>query len=200
MTREEKIAEARRMRAEGHKLREIRECFGVGCETALRWTDDAYAERARAACRQAKERYRGICEKCGGPTNGSNGPGPAAKVCRSCLEWPEGKVIEAMQRWAREYGRAPTSTEWCHARNGYPTSHVSVIGRVGWSELLVRAGLTPRRDWRPETQARVVAMFKEGRSCREIADEFGWTSTAVRQRLERAGLWTRKPRRQKAPA
>lgn len=37
-----------------------------------------------AAARERKERYRGICENCGGPTTGCFGPGLAPRLCVTC--------------------------------------------------------------------------------------------------------------------
>ena len=81
MTRDEKIAEARRMRADGAFLRVIADRFCVSESTILRWTDDEYAERERAACRVNKLNYRGVCVDCGTATVGDSPATPRNAAC-----------------------------------------------------------------------------------------------------------------------
>lgn len=117
-TRDEKIAQARRMRAEGRVLREIAEHFGVGVTTAPRWTDPEQDAAGRAAARAWKaanrertraydheygDTHRGTCVRCGQPRGaGQMGPG-VCQPCRSkarhlrclliCEWWAQGKQI-----------------------------------------------------------------------------------------------------------
>ena len=120
MTRDEKIAEARRMRAEGEILRVIGDRFGVSPQTIMRWTDDDLADRDRAAARAQKLLYRGTCVDCGASTNGSAGPGKAGKRCSSCsyraqheaATWTPVRLVAEAHRWRDLTGAWPISTDW----------------------------------------------------------------------------------------
>lgn len=76
----ERVARAIALRAEGWKLREIAGEFGVSLQAIHEWVTDP--DGAKRGARKA--RYRGSCERCGGPTDGSDGPGKASKRCLAC--------------------------------------------------------------------------------------------------------------------
>lgn len=67
--RERHVAEAARLRAEGLLVREIAERMGVARSTADAWLNDPDGSKLRAR----KDTYRGRCEDCGAPTDGSDG-------------------------------------------------------------------------------------------------------------------------------
>lgn len=102
--------------------------LGVPESTIRRWVNPEVAERGRAASRRAKERYRGVCETCGGATWG-DGPGRGRTECNSCKaarmhetrHWTQARVIEAIRRYAAEHGRPPTAREWIHGSHGIET-------------------------------------------------------------------------------
>jgi hypothetical protein len=117
----ERVAEAKRLRyVEGKTLDEVAVLLGVHRQTVLRWTDDGFAERARAQSRAQKEAYRGECEDCGAPTNGSAGPGKASRRCLVCsvefqraeAMWTPERLITEAHRWRTLVGRWPVSTDW----------------------------------------------------------------------------------------
>ncbi len=176
-------ARARALRREGLTYRAIGERLGVPLKTAASWVLDP----ERSADRERKRRYAGSCHECGKPTDGSMGPGRAPKVCRDCLEWPDDAVVLAMQEWAASHGGVPpTCTEWRAAGADHPA--VSTIeGRGKWSDLLLRAGFSLRCDRRPETQAEVERLLREGFTAREVADCFGWSVRNVHARLRHRG-------------
>jgi hypothetical protein len=77
----------------------------------------AQAKRDAAKQRARHDRYRGVCEVCGGPTGGSNGPGKAPRFCKRChgpahARWTSEAIIAAIQAWTERFGAPPTATEW----------------------------------------------------------------------------------------
>jgi hypothetical protein len=72
---------ARELRARGLRLREIADELGVAISTVDSWLNDPGGKRLRAR----KDRYRGRCQGCGAPTDGSNGPGGAPRLCVACF-------------------------------------------------------------------------------------------------------------------
>lgn len=116
MTRDEKIAEARRMRADGSTLREIGERFGVSASTVMRWTDDEHNARQLAASRANKLRYRGECVDCGSPTVG-DAPGNAPARCVKCngahtREMSRRWILESFAEWHALFGSPPSAQDW----------------------------------------------------------------------------------------
>lgn len=85
--------------------------------------------------RERKARYAGTCEKCGGPTDGSNGRPKAPKVCMRCLVvngsparragptrsyaiWTEQKCLDSIVRWVDRNGRIPRTVDLTRAEPG----------------------------------------------------------------------------------
>ena len=169
------------MRRCGLTYRVIGERLGVPLSTVAAWVRDP----ERSAERERKRRYAGSCHKCGKPTDGSRGPGRAAKVCKDCLEWLDDAVILAMQEWAASHGGVPpTSAEWRAASAHHPAAS-TIQGK--WNDLLLRAAFDLRCDRRPETQAEVERLLREGFTAGEVADRFGWTAENVYRRLRYRG-------------
>lgn len=163
MTRAEKMAEAARLR-DYMTYAEIAAQLDVAKSTVYRWLNPEFAERDRVKCRAVKERYRGTCATCGAPTNGSNGPGTASDTCGNCSLtrqhdtrlWTPATVVEAIQAFARRYGRPPTATdfhpatarhlghEWRAERfyaDGHYPSATTVIGECSsWADAIEAAG------------------------------------------------------------
>lgn len=124
--------------------------------------------------RERKRRYQGVCIDCGGPTQGGDGRGPkASRRCASCARkfqidqryWTRERVIDAIQRFARENGRPPYATDWSHAPGaGYPFASQVYRGSrsqknspfASWADAIEAAGFPrpltgqyPRTDeWR----------------------------------------------------
>lgn len=74
-------ARALEMRAKGVPAFMIMEKLGISDNTLYRWTHPEYAARQSAQGRARKDKYRGRCEVCGSPTDGSAGPGRAPRFC-----------------------------------------------------------------------------------------------------------------------
>lgn len=154
VSREEKIQQARAMRADGATLREIGDHFGVAGSTVLRWTDEGCRQRELAASRAYKAGSRGECVDCGGPTNACRGPGKASQRCDSCrrefqranAKWTKDTVVVAIQRFAAEHGRPPTATEW--RRLGDYTPPTNAVLRVwgSWANAVEAAGFPRPRS------------------------------------------------------
>ena len=183
LSRREKVAVARELREEGLLLREIAERLGVAKQTVHAWLTDPDGSRLRAR----KDSYRGICQECGGPTNGSRGPGRAPKTCLTCLTWSEEAILEALRAFAAVHGRSPRCCDTRDTEGLLPNAK-AVVRRFGsWNAGLVAAGLTINQDRFPETQAEVERLVLEGVPVADIAARFGWTIRAVERRFEVRG-------------
>ncbi|MCW3018618.1 MAG: hypothetical protein JWN10_926 [Solirubrobacterales bacterium] len=188
--REERAAKVRKLRDEGLLLREIAERLGMAKSTVRELLVDPDGSQLRAR----KDSYRGTCRSCGGKTDGSGGF-KAPVECIACITWTEERVVEAMQRWADEHGGLPPRTDdWKTAQARYPQAGVHVIKRIGWNELLLKAGFKLRRDCRPETQVEVERLLREGWTARDVAQHFGWTEANVHVRLRTRGLTVKQVR------
>ena len=177
--------QAAQLRDQGLNYREIAERVGVSKTTICRWLNPDIDERSRAACRAVKERYVGECELCGGPTNGCNGPGTAAAVCRKCLNWTPESIELAVRDFIAEYGRQPTAGD-ARADRGLP-HFVSVARQYGsWNAMLDALGLPRLRDI--ERGPRVVVLAAAGHTLREIADIENTNPVNVRAILHYRGL------------
>lgn len=120
MTRKQKIAKARRLRAQDKTLAEIADVIGDGISvsTVARWTDDEYAERQRATARAWKERnkkdlaaydrryhqeHKHPCPACGhmlSPTSkGARCPGcTEVRRQRIVALWAEGRSMREIEK------------------------------------------------------------------------------------------------------
>ena len=212
MTRDEKIAEARRMRAEGEILRVIGDRFGVSPQTILRWTDDEFAERSRAVCRANKLKYRGVCVDCGTHTIG-DAPGHAPERCVPCngahtRKLTRAWILDSFAEWHAIFGKPPVVAEWqpamarylgrqdCldrHAATGRPwPSETSVQAHFGsWNEGVAAAGLTPtpRGFYRDESSRKAILRAAHGTEARRarLADLYAQGLT-YREMAERMGV------------
>ena len=114
-TRLEKYAEIRRMRGRGYPVKKIAEILGMkpGGVSAIINDPDGSKQKTR------RERYRGVCRECGKETDGSSGFN-APTLCASChgkstRVWTREMIIDAILRWAHEYGQPPVVSDWPHA-------------------------------------------------------------------------------------
>lgn len=152
--RRELADRAQALRAEGKLQREVAEILGVSRSYAAALSgEDPLGVKSRAR----KDSYRGVCEDCGGPTDGSNGPNAVPAVCDRCShgrqtrdrKWSYENVIDAIQRFAAANGRPPTATEWVCANPtfGYPprssvyrASRNSSAPFQSWADAIETAG------------------------------------------------------------
>ena len=173
--REEQAQRVRALRDEGLLQREIAEQVGVGRSYVSDLLRDPFGELAR----QRKESYRGECEICGGPTDGSNGPAKAPKLCAICLPgtlkiWTREKVIETIQEWARRRGRPPKANEWIRSiidPDGYkfPPRTAVYVSQEGstapfsmWADAIASAGFPrPRRGDYPRKRREIMSSTRE---------------------------------------
>lgn len=86
---DDRLAEARRLSAEGRTTREIAKALGVTQNTVLRWINPEFNKRQLAAQRMRRARDRGICSKCGGPTSWNWRTKKYGDPCAYCRMSPE---------------------------------------------------------------------------------------------------------------
>jgi hypothetical protein len=197
----ERVAEAQRLRAEGLTWREVGARLGVSLKTAHEWATDP-----DGAIRDArKASYQGVCEECGGPTNGGDGPGSAPPLCRACLVvWSPEAVIAAIRDWADEHGGVPpTQICWNVAHSAateaqkreYATGrwpcHDTVRRTFGsWNGGLIAAGFRPHRlRYRdPRVLDEWLAAVAAGESVASIAERYDVTPAAIYMRFRTWGM------------
>lgn len=105
MTRDQKIAEARKLRGQGHKAREIAEILDAPESTVRNWY------------------LGGDCTDCGAHVDGSGG-GNSSERCVQCAgaftrAQTKERLILEIQRWVDEFGRSPSAMDW----NPYVVAH-----------------------------------------------------------------------------
>ena len=65
-----------------------------------------------------KRGYRGVCQRCGAPTQARNGKHDAYPYGKSChpgaiaRKWTREQICGAMRAWQQRYGTPPTSYDW----------------------------------------------------------------------------------------
>lgn len=158
--------EAADLRAAGLLQREISDALGIRrsyVSELLRDPDGTLAKRR-------KDSYRQPCVDCGAITSGCEGlkPVPRCQPCASArtgaamMIWTPGRIIQAIQEWARVYGEPPAMPDWnpwsarnqlhdeerarrWERANGRWPWFTSVVIRFGsWNEGMLAAGFQPR--------------------------------------------------------
>lgn len=142
----ERIAKARRLKAQGRRTAEIAYMIGV--------------------CRQTVRRYlhASSCPRCGHRLVVE----PDSRACWPCAlderkAWTKDAVVHALAEWSRQTGSTPTASDWgsCGGAEGnhkwlrdFPRwpSHRTVRRLFGsWNTAVMAAGLTPnKRPWTAE--------------------------------------------------
>lgn len=139
---------AARLRADGLSTIEIAKRLGVSRSyvRALITDPDGSKESAR------KKKYGGTCADCGGRTSVRREGGGAHRRCQKCvnkspdrLYWTKEKIIEAIQLFAKEKGRPPTSKEWLIYKGDkrdkrFPNTPTVQIRFGSWSNGIEAAG------------------------------------------------------------
>jgi DNA-directed RNA polymerase specialized sigma24 family protein len=190
-TRADRVAQARHLQNQRLSVGEIAAAMGVSKSTIYAYFADPTGEQRL----ERRRRYAGTCEECGRPTDGSGGPGKAAKRCAECRKWTREKIVEAMKLWAAEHGRPPRQDDWipAPADRRYPSGH-GAARKHGWNEMLLEAGLPLACDRRPETQEWIENAARAGVPTADIAAALGTTPDNVRNRLRYRGLSIKKLR------
>lgn len=184
MTRAEKVARAQALRAQGLLLREIAAEMGAALSTVHAWLWDPDLSKLRAR----RDSYGGTCVDCGGPTDGSNGPGKAPTRCMDCRTWTRDAVLLAFREWADDNGGIPpTCTDI--RRSGGRLPHQASVKRLfgSWNSALLAAGFDLVCDRRPETTEAMIAAVRAGEPIADIAERFGCTDRNISLRLLSAG-------------
>ena len=164
----------------------------AGCGTAIEQPKRGRRRKwCSARCRK-RTVYGGTCKLCGAVTNGYDGPGTAAEVCRDCRDGRNAeRNAEIIERWnegepewyiAEEMGLRPAQVKGA----------VEVARRQGAEVALHRK--RNRDDW-PE----IERLYREGLTLREIGERVGCSETCVANKLRqmrRAGYDI--PQRRKA--
>jgi hypothetical protein len=156
------------LRRNGVSSREIAERYDMKTTSVRTILSDPDGSKMRAR----KERYRGTCRRCGGPTSGGDGRAKAPTICVSCFNielhenrhWTQERIIDAIKRFAAEHGRPPVAPEWLygsHGKNGdgYPYA-TTVLNEFGsWANAIEAAGFPRPRiggyERTPETLAKM---------------------------------------------
>jgi hypothetical protein len=131
--------------------------------SAILTDPDGLKERAR------KVRYAGTCEKCGGKTDGSNGPGKAPRICMSCIQGlAPGETRPAARLRGRRGVAGPPVPSWIRAGLPWPQprwNREKVID--AYVEVALELGRLPMcADFSPALIAgRDVPLGERGRPC-----------------------------------
>lgn len=150
--RAEKAKIAARLREQGYLIQEIADRMGVSRSYTSALINDPAGEQDRAR----KKSYQGVCERCGGPTSGSDGAAAARMTCGTCSRrlqteeryWLPERIVDAIHRYAAIHGRPPTATNWKKGdvENDYPTTSTVQKAFGSWSAAIMAAGFPkPRR-------------------------------------------------------
>lgn len=145
--------QARELHDSGLGYKRIAKRLGVSATTVRRLLDSDYAERMRVQSREAKRRRTGVCKTCGGVTRYGGGKVPVSEECAECVRrrqheeryWTRERIVECIQRFAREHGRPPVSSEWLygdHGANGdgYPYCSTVLQEFGSWADAIEQAG------------------------------------------------------------
>lgn len=146
LSREGKIREARRLRAQGWSARKIADFLGANESTVRNWY------------------LGGDCAKCGAPTDGSRSAGKS-RHCPSCAQkgariWTAKVVIDRIREWESINGEPPTVYDWnpwliksARRREAFEIfragdwPNVSTVQELfgSWNAAIIASGLVPRQ-------------------------------------------------------
>jgi hypothetical protein len=147
-------ARVRELREGGLLQREIQAELGISRSYVSELLDDPDGSKSRAR----KDTYCGVCNRCGGPTSGSEGRSAQPIHCAGCSRelqheakrWTREAVIAAIRQWNDVHGQPPKATDWnCHGRDrSYPPT--SAVHRANghnpsaafdtWADAIEAAG------------------------------------------------------------
>jgi DNA-binding CsgD family transcriptional regulator len=201
MTRAERHAQVKALKESGLTFDEIAADLGLARSTVT----SAYYDPTSAQERARKDRYRGTCDTCGGPTYGGAGPDAAPTRCHRCTKraqhdgrhWTPERVIAALRSWAHELGRTPSARD--ATRAGARVSQRTVRREFGsWQAGLRAAGLMARQPGHygragedPAVIAETVRLYLAGLTLSEVAARLNCGRETARWRLGKAGVTCR---------
>jgi hypothetical protein len=149
-----------RLYGESLSRKDIAEQLGITPSYVTELKADPDGSRAKAR----KASYAGTCEACGNPTNGSNGPGKAARFCTHCspahqqLVWTVDEVLRVLRELATSLGHVPAAQRTQEGEYDglarLPEGAISMRGMLsaaqlrlgGWNAAIRAAGLEPRKS------------------------------------------------------
>lgn len=175
VSRAERAAQAARYKAAGLDGAAIARVMGLCRKRVYELLHDPTGEKERA------RKYRhggGVCADCGKPTSWSSGHGNAregARRCQacehadpSCRYWTPELVIDAIQEYARRYGRPPSATH-------FNPSQATKLGRLDLAERFHDDGCWPHAGT-------VQSMFGSWNAGIEAAGFEPWKPNAPRHK------------------
>lgn len=178
MTRAERYAQCKALRDQGLLLREIGERLGIATSTVFDVLSDPTGEKVRAR----KDSYRGVCDTCGRPTDGSAGASKAPKRCLDCIMWSREALLAWVDGWADAHGGVPPRL------SDFSGAYRAARRHFGsWNGLLLAAGFALHCDRRAETAQAILAAVRAGESTKDIAARYGVTTGAIEKRLQSMG-------------
>lgn len=133
----------------GYKHHEIGTLLGLSRGGVRNLINDPTGEKQRAR----RERYRGTCEDCGDPTDGSNGPAAASRRCARCAaiqqhderRWTPETVLAAVAALndlcVETLGRPIRASDWLSRHDSqtikYSEAKLAEVDRL-WTAIVER--------------------------------------------------------------
>lgn len=153
LSRVQRAALARDLRDKGLSRKEIQEKLGIGHSylQGLLSDPEGIKEKAR------KERYRGVCNDCGGLTTYPYHKGRLTTRCSACQKrkqheerkWTRERIIADFRKWNEIHGEPPVAMDWLYYSSDggdreWP--HVACVQKEfgSWSNAMEAAGFKRR--------------------------------------------------------
>lgn len=194
MTRSQKVAEARALKAQGVSLKEIAERFGVHHTTIFRWTHDVLVIKSCAGCgadltgshgrtkwcsdRCRKDTlYAGKCIDCGAVTDGvKSGAHRPVERCQDCTRTRNAERNELLL----EMWEADEPTYYIAEKLGM--TETAVTTWINWQrrhgKQIILRKLSGDAQERAARHRELLRLRERGLTNAEIAEELGYSSAA----------------------
>lgn len=197
MNREERVTTASLLRDENISVLDIAKRMSLSRSYVYELlTDPEGVNKDRR-----RESYRGRCERCGKPTDGSGGNARHSKHCYKCdhivkhenRRWTKDAIILAIRRWADEHaGIPPIVTDWKFNRPAWAPSQRQVQREwVTWNKAIEAAGFQPtalRRQHSQSEKDTVLELYRSNKSAVQIESITGVNRTTVSLWVKQAGI------------
>lgn len=122
ITRAERLAQITALQAEGLTRAEVAARLGTTYRAVAGILEDPDGSRQRAR----RTHYQGVCERCGAPTDGSNGKSSAPTICKACA--PE---VYGPQYSAAKSGQGPVQAAVLAALRAGPMRFMEISRAIG---------------------------------------------------------------------